>query len=99
VQAYKNYVQKILTRVNTVNGRRYSQDPTVFAFELANEPHTSDNYELNQGVKPGSLVRAWISEMAAFVRSLDPNHMVRASLLILNHHNNRKTWFQTLVQS
>jgi endo-1,4-beta-mannosidase len=37
-QAYKNYIHTVLTRVNTVNGRTYSEDPTVFSWELANEP-------------------------------------------------------------
>lgn len=38
VQAYQGYIEAVLTRVNTVNGRRYSDDPTVFSWELANEP-------------------------------------------------------------
>ena len=37
VQAYQGYIEAVLTRVNTVNGRRYSEDPTVFSWELANE--------------------------------------------------------------
>ena len=41
MQAYEGYIKAVLTRVNTVNGRRYSQDPTVFSWELANEPSTT----------------------------------------------------------
>ncbi len=37
-QAYKNYIHTVLTRINTVNGRTYSEDPTVFSWEVANEP-------------------------------------------------------------
>ena len=37
-QAYQGYIRTVLTRVNTINGRRYSEDPTVFSWELANEP-------------------------------------------------------------
>lgn len=76
MQAYKNYVHKILTRNNTITGVIYREDPTLFALELANEPHCSDGYEISRGLKPGTIVRAWVAEMAAYIRNLDPNHMV-----------------------
>ena len=76
-QAYKNYVAAILGRVNTITGVRYSQDPTIFSIELANEPACSTGYEDKLGVPRGSIVKAWVSEMAAFIRSLDASHMVR----------------------
>lgn len=75
-QAYKNYIHKIVTRVNTITGVAYINDPTVFAWELANEPHCNDGYEDKLGVPRGSIVRAWVAEMAAYVKSLDSNHMV-----------------------
>src|SRR5262249_28111501 len=34
-QMYRSYVSYVLNRVNTYNGRRYGDDPTVFAWELA----------------------------------------------------------------
>lgn len=46
------------------------------AVELANEPHTSDNYEHNLGGQPGNIVRDWVYEMANYIRSIDHNHMV-----------------------
>ena len=75
-QAYKDYIHKIVTRVNTITGVAYINDPTVFAWELANEPHCNDGYEDKLGVPRGSIVRAWVAEMAAYVKSLDSNHMV-----------------------
>ena len=77
LQAYKSYVKTLLTRKNTITGIVYSEDPTVFAWELANEPQTSADYEINQGIKPGSLVYDWLDEMSAYVKGLAPNHMVR----------------------
>lgn len=41
VQAYQGYIRTVLTRVNTVNSRVYSEDPTVFSWELANEPSST----------------------------------------------------------
>ena len=37
LQAYKNYIETVLNRVNTYNGRVYKSDPAVFSWELANE--------------------------------------------------------------
>ncbi len=55
----------------------------MLAVELANEPHTSDNYERKAGLQPGSLIKAWSCEMAQFIKSIDPNHMVTCSSMPL----------------
>jgi mannan endo-1,4-beta-mannosidase len=65
---YKQYVQTLLLRVNTVNGIMYRDDPTVAVWELANEPRSSD--------ATGETVRSWVAEMAAYIKSLDTNHCV-----------------------
>lgn len=39
--------------------------------ELANEPNTEDGYE-----RTGAMIKAWVTEFAAFVKSIDPRHMV-----------------------
>lgn len=70
-QIYKDYVAYVLNRVNTYNGRPYKDDPTIFAWELANEPHLPDNVD-----RTGGIIRAWVAEMAAYIKSLDSNHMV-----------------------
>ena len=76
-EAYKNYVFMMLNRKNTLNGGvRYKDDPTVFAWELANEPHTSDGYEQSRGIAPGSIVSRWIQDMASYVKSIDSNHLL-----------------------
>ena len=52
----------------------------MFAWELANEPRCGADGTRNlprspQGCNPDVLT-AWIDEMSAFVKSIDPNHMV-----------------------
>lgn len=37
-QLYKNNAKALTGRVNTINGRTYSEDPTIFAWDLINEP-------------------------------------------------------------
>ena len=54
---------------NTYNGRLYKEDPTIFAWDILNEPReTSGNY---------GNVQKWIDTNAAYLKSVDPNHMVR----------------------
>lgn len=44
-QLYRAHIDKVINRVNTVTGIRYGDDPTVLAWELANEPITPAPYE------------------------------------------------------
>jgi hypothetical protein len=80
--AYRNYVAHLVNRVNTVNGVAYKDDPTVFAWELMNEPRmdcaddpTPDKRYCD---KTGQVLRNWIASESAYIKSLDPNHMVAA---------------------
>lgn len=59
---YREHIEMIINHVNPYTGLRYRDDPAIFAWELANEPRRY----------PGS----WIDETAAYIKSLDPNHMV-----------------------
>jgi len=70
---YKAYVKHMLDRVNTLTGVAYKDDPTIMAWELANEPrcHYTHHTYCSQ-----NEVYHWISEMSAFIKQNDPNHMV-----------------------
>ena len=37
--AFKTYVKKIINRRNTITGVLYRDDPTIMAWDLANEPY------------------------------------------------------------
>ncbi|MEM5948124.1 cellulase family glycosylhydrolase [Spirochaetia bacterium 38H-sp] len=75
-EQYRNYVRHFVTRVNHYTGIAYKDDPTIFAWELMNEPRYQDVAES----VPGEHLRAWVDEMAAFIKALDPNHMVGTGL-------------------
>uniref|UniRef100_A0A0E0CRX5 mannan endo-1,4-beta-mannosidase n=1 Tax=Oryza meridionalis TaxID=40149 RepID=A0A0E0CRX5_9ORYZ len=70
-QFYKNHA--VLTRVNKITGVAYKDDPTIFAWELINEPRCQSDFS-------GKTLQAWITEMAGYVKSVDPNHMVEIGL-------------------
>ncbi|XP_045807817.1 mannan endo-1,4-beta-mannosidase 4-like [Trifolium pratense] len=72
-QYYKNHVKTMLTRKNTINGLLYKDDPTIFAWELINQPR----YENDTS---GKSIQNWVSEMAAYVKSIDSNHLLEIGL-------------------
>ncbi|HEX8417242.1 MAG TPA: cellulase family glycosylhydrolase [Methylobacterium sp.] len=63
---YKTWVHYILNRANTITGTTYKADPTIFAWDLMNEPD----------IHPADLREGWLREMSAYVKALDPNHLV-----------------------
>lgn len=79
---YRDYIDHFVTRVNTVNGVPYAQDPTIFAWELMNEPRTdcaADPTPDQRYCDPtGEVMRQWLSDQAAYLKHRDPNHLVSA---------------------
>lgn len=70
---YKAHVKAVLNRVNTLTNITYKDDPTIFAWELMNEPRcTSD--------PSGDKLQSWITDMAVYVKSMDAKHLVEIGL-------------------
>lgn len=61
-QDYQATVKYVLNRVNSVTGVPYREDKAILAWEFGNEMC--------------SATPAWIAEMAAYIKSLDANHLV-----------------------
>ena len=59
---YKATVSYVLNRVNTITGVRYKDDKAILAWQFGNEMRTATN--------------EWLAEMAAYIKSLDPQHLV-----------------------
>lgn len=65
---YREHVEKIATRRNTVTGVMYRNDPTIFGYELMNEAQCLTGRWAER--------RAWLAEMSAYLKSLDPDHPI-----------------------
>ncbi|KAI8138476.1 glycoside hydrolase superfamily [Fennellomyces sp. T-0311] len=65
-QIFKDHIKTIITRKNTVNGRIYSEDPTVMSWQLANEPQEGPAW--------------WFEDIGSYMKELAPNHLVSAGL-------------------
>ena len=68
-ELYKGYVSYFLNRMNTETGIRYKDDPTIFAWELANEPRAKTD-------PSQTILDNWIEEMSIFVKGIDNNHLL-----------------------
>lgn len=66
---YKKQVSLVLSRTNTLTGKKYTDDPAIMAWELANEPRP---------MRPASNIAyvKWIEDVAAFIKSKDKKHLV-----------------------
>ncbi|KAM0860990.1 hypothetical protein ACQ4PT_046183 [Festuca glaucescens] len=70
---YMNHIKRVLTRVNNFTGVAYKDEPTIFAWELMNEPRLQSDLS-------GKTMQGWVTLMSAYVKSIDPNHMVEIGL-------------------
>lgn len=77
-EQFKNYIEHFVTRINHYTNESYKDNPTIFSWELMNEPRYQD-VSAEENIS-GTTLRAWIDEMGAFVKNLDPNHMLSAGL-------------------
>ena len=65
--AYRSWLEKILTRRNTITGRRYCDEPSIMAWELTNEARCDGHRD---------LLLDWAGEMSSFVKQLDNHHLL-----------------------
>lgn len=68
---YYNHVRNIVTRTNTVTGKPYIEDPTIFSWQIGNEPRAFARDSVTK-----AAFAEWMCSSATLIKSLDPNHMV-----------------------
>jgi mannan endo-1,4-beta-mannosidase len=75
--AFKEYIKHLVERVNHFTNIPYREDPTIFAWELANEPRMINyaKYDCATGWDKTTMVK-WADDVSAYIKSIDPNHMV-----------------------
>jgi mannan endo-1,4-beta-mannosidase len=72
-EVYKSWVAHVLNRTNTITGIKYKDDPTIFAWDLMNEPQIDNTARAADGAP---LAESWLREMAAHVKSIDSRHLL-----------------------
>jgi len=64
---YRNHIRHIITRINSISGKPYVHDPTIMAWQLANEPRALGN---------NRKYYQWVEQTGGYIKSLDKNHLV-----------------------
>ncbi len=69
IEMYYDCIRTIVSRKNSITGRYYKDEPAIMAWQLCNEPRpfAKENKE---------AFAKWISDAAALINSIDPNHLV-----------------------
>jgi mannan endo-1,4-beta-mannosidase len=70
---FLNYIYMLLTRKNQYDDLYYYEDPTIMAWELANEPRPGREGVAMQWI---NYYYDWIDSTAMYIHTIDPNHLV-----------------------
>jgi mannan endo-1,4-beta-mannosidase len=67
--SYEKQIKLIVQRTNLITKKKYTDDPAIMAWEIANEPRP---------MRPAAIdmYEAFISRTASFIKSLDKHHLV-----------------------
>lgn len=66
---YEKQVEFVLGRTNKLTGKKYTDDPTVMAWQIANEPRPMRS-------AANDAYKKWIADTAAFIKSKAPKQLV-----------------------
>lgn len=72
-ELFRRYIEHLVTRVNSVTNEPYIEDTSIMAWQLANEPRPGRGDMSSEDIL---AYIDWVGETAAYIKSLDPNHMV-----------------------
>jgi mannan endo-1,4-beta-mannosidase len=81
---YREHLEKLATRRNTITGVAYRDDPTIFGWELMNEAQAITGRWAER--------RAWFVEMSTYLKSLDPNHLIAPGTWGYRSTAERREW-------
>lgn len=83
---YREHVKRIVARRNHLTGIMYSDDPSIFGYELMNEAQAPTGRWTER--------RAWVAEMSAYVKSLDPDHLIAPGTWGYRTSWERREWLE-----
>jgi len=71
---YKAHIRTVMTRTNSVNGRKYNEDPTIMTWQLANEPQSLGIYIASDPLF------AWVDRISQYIRTMAPKQLINVGL-------------------
>ncbi len=70
---YRKYIDMLVHRKNVYTKKMYGNDPTIMAWELANEPRPLIIGNLDDNV---NVFANWVEKMAVYIHGIAPNQLV-----------------------
>lgn len=71
---FRRYLRGLVGRVNTATGKAYRDDPTIMAWQLANEPRPGGSQAF--GAVNMDVFQHWVRETSTIIKTIDPRHLV-----------------------
>ena len=68
---FEQHLQTVVSRVNTLTGKPYSEDPAIFSWQIGNEPRC---FSGDPAVQDAFV--DWLHRAARIIKQADPNHLV-----------------------
>ncbi|KAF2743482.1 glycoside hydrolase family 5 protein [Sporormia fimetaria CBS 119925] len=82
----KQHIDIVMNRRNSVNGRLYTEDPTIMTWQIANEPQAADPlgytgpYSIFLLPNPDDRMFPFIQRLASYIRLRSPRQLVSVGL-------------------
>jgi len=92
MEALNNHVKFIMTRTNAYTKRKYTEDNTIMAWQVGNEPRlfTEENE---------AKFTTWLNNIINLMDSLDKNHLISTGSEGLNSSNDKIEIFERTHQN
>lgn len=68
-KAFENHIRYLLGRTNGYNNKKYTEDPAIMAWQVANEPRIFT-------VENEKAFTVWLNEVVDLIDSIDKNHLI-----------------------
>ena len=92
MEALNNHVKFIMTRTNAYTKRKYTEDNTIMAWQVGNEPRLFT-------VENEAKFTAWLNNIINLMDSLDKNHLISTGSEGLNSSNDKIEIFERTHQN
>ncbi|MFG2044156.1 cellulase family glycosylhydrolase [Dactylosporangium sp. NPDC048998] len=73
---FKDWIGHVLNRTNSLTGVKYKDDPTVMAWELANEPRCGGSGALPRSGCTERTLLGWADDVSRYIHGVDRHHLV-----------------------
>lgn len=74
VALYRDYARAVVGRTNEITGQAYAEDPTIMAWQLANEPRPGGSEAAAVANLPAFY--RWVGDTARLIKTIAPHHLV-----------------------